>query len=588
MVVRAWVPSLRALLALAFAALALVTVAGTSLLAGREADSRSAATASRHLRAVAETLADTLDRGMFERWRDIAIAAALPSMRNPDLPVEARRAILRQLHDTYPDYALLAFMDPTGRVVADSRGLIEGADASRRTIFQQGRERTTVEDVHEAMMLARLLPPTADGLPPRFVDIAAPVRAEDGTLIGIVAGHLYWSWAERIARRFREIAGPGEGVETMILGAGGTVLLGPPGLVGTALPPAASVRGAVRWPDGREYRTEWAQTRGHLDYPGLGWSVLVRQPAEVAAIEAEGYARLIGLNGLLAIVLAAPLGWLLAWWIARPLMALASTSARAHEYGDAVGFPNGAGGAPYREARDLARALGRLVGGLREGREAHATLVREADHRLKNSLQTVASMLSAHARTTDDAGARAAFGEAIVRVRTIAEVHRALYRSDGLPGEAVDLGRMLRDLVEAHASVALRPGVDVECIAPDGLLVAGRQAMAIGLLTAELITNAGKHAFPGGRTGTVRVSLERHEGVLALAVEDDGAGMADPAGAGTGLGRGLVTGLARQAGGTVEVSSTVGVGTRVVVRLKRGMPPPPNASLQKMGRALGE
>jgi two-component sensor histidine kinase len=91
----------------------------------------------------------------------------------------------------------------------------------------------------------------------------------------------------------------------------------------------------------------------------------------------------------------------------------------------------------------LARALGRLVGGLRESRDAHSLMVKEADHRLKNSLQTVAGILALQARRTADPEARAAFADAIARVQTVAEVHRSLYRADGLPGEAVDLGKML-------------------------------------------------------------------------------------------------------------------------------------------------
>jgi hypothetical protein len=309
----AWVPGLRGLLALAFAGLASLTVASTVLLTGRDAELAARAAAAENLRALAANLADTLDRGMFERWRDIRIAAGLPLMRNPDVPAAQRRTILRRLQDTYPDYAILAFLDPSGRVVADSRSLIEGADASARSIFQVGRERAAVEDVHEAMMLARLLPATADGLPPRFVDIAAPVTDEAGELIGVVTAHLYWSWAEGIARRFQEIAGPGVRAEPMIVSATGTVLLGPAPLLGKPLPSAAYARGVATWPDGVDYLTGSARTRGHLDYPGLGWSVVVRQPAEFAAFEAGGIVRRVGADGLLAILIAAPIGWLLAW-----------------------------------------------------------------------------------------------------------------------------------------------------------------------------------------------------------------------------------------------------------------------------------
>ncbi|MBL6454075.1 sensor histidine kinase [Belnapia sp. T6] len=558
---------MRGLLALAFGLVALLAVAGTTLLTGREATIQAREDAIETLHTFARGMADRLDRGMFERWRDIRILATDPVLSNPTAPLEARRAVLRRVQESYPDYAILAFIEPGGRVLVDSRKLAEGADASARSIFIKAKVRPVVEDVHEAIVLARLLPRQVDGLPPRFIDIAAPVISDDGDLVGVVAGHLYWQWAEDIARQFREAVGPVRLIEPMIVSSTGNVLLGPENLQGKPLPVAAALPGPARWPNGQEYLTTSVQTRGYLDYPGLGWSVVVRQPIELATAKASHTISRIVVNGLLAALLAAPIGWLLASWIARPLRVLAATSERAHLLGDDVHFPSGTAKAPYQEARTLAGALGRLVGGLREGQQTHAMLIREADHRLKNSLQTVAAILVMQARRTNDPLARSAFDDAIARVRTVAEVHRALYRADGLPGEQVNLCAMLSDLCRQHAAAALRPGIEIECEPSGSHMLEGRRAMAIGLLVAELVTNAGKHAFPGDRMGTVRVALsERGEG-LELVVEDDGVGLAEGGEAGTGLGSILIGRLARQAGGELAIASKPGQGTRVVVRL---------------------
>ncbi|TDH57967.1 hypothetical protein E2C06_35060 [Dankookia rubra] len=567
-VVRSRTPGLRGLLALAFGVVALLAAVGTALLSSRETAAQAEAAAVETLRTFALGMADRLDRGMFERWRDIRVLATDPVLSNPDQPPEARRAVLRRVQESYPDYAIVAFLSPNGRVVVDSRKLAEGADASARTIFIKAKERPVVEDVHEAIILARLLPRPPDGLPPRFLDIAAPVRSDDGDLVGVVAGHLYWSWAEDIARQFREAAGRTRRTEPMIVSATGTVLLGPEDLQGKPLPVAAALHGPAYWPDGREYLTAGVQTRGYLDYPGLGWSVVVRQPLEVATAQADTVIKRIAWNGLLVALLAAPIGWFLAWWIARPLVALAATSQRAHLLAEDVRFPHGDDPAPYREARSLAGAFERLVAGLRATQQTHALLVREADHRLKNSLQTVAAILGMQARTVKDAAARAALGDAISRVRTVAEVHRALYRADDLPGEQVDLGAMLQDLCHQHALASLRPGVEIECDPQGSHMIEGRRALAIGLLVAELITNAGKHAFPGDRAGLVRVTLAAKENSLELTVEDDGVGIAERSeGTQPGLGTTLVERLARQAESDFHIISEPGRGTRAVIRL---------------------
>jgi two-component sensor histidine kinase len=78
------------------------------------------------------------------------------------------------------------------------------------------------------------------------------------------------------------------------------------------------------------------------------------------------------------------------------------------------------------------------------------------------------------------------------------------------------------------------------------------------------VTNAVKYAFPDGRPGTIRVSLEEAGGHLCLGVEDDGVGLRSGRAQGTGLGLDLVRALCQQLGGRLEVASGQ-VGTRLSV-----------------------
>jgi hypothetical protein len=79
-------------------------------------------------------------------------------------------------------------------------------------------------------------------------------------------------------------------------------------------------------------------------------------------------------------------------------------------------------------------------------------------------------------------------------------------------------------------------------------------AKPLGLIVNELAVNALKYAFPGGRSGTVRIAFECRDGECTLRVKDDGIGV-DPAAPphGTGLGRRMVRALARQIGGSFQI-----------------------------------
>ena len=80
------------------------------------------------------------------------------------------------------------------------------------------------------------------------------------------------------------------------------------------------------------------------------------------------------------------------------------------------------------------------------------------------------------------------------------------------------------------------------------------QAIPIGLIVNELVTNAVKYGFPGEEKGTIMVTLKRLPGELRLTVADDGKGL-DPGRADSGLGGRLVDGFAQQLGGRVKRKS---------------------------------
>jgi two-component sensor histidine kinase len=177
-------------------------------------------------------------------------------------------------------------------------------------------------------------------------------------------------------------------------------------------------------------------------------------------------------------------------------------------------------------------------------------LTKEISHRVKNSLSMVASLLSMQSRGTGDPALQQALADAQARVQTIAKVHDRLWRRDDI--QAVDLAEYLGDLCDDIRSSA--PNHRLTCDVAS-VSVSTEQAIPVGLLVNELITNALKYAYPGG-FGEVSLTLApaEQEHHLRLQISDQGVGL--PAGLVStesgGLGTKLVSTLSRQLGGQVE------------------------------------
>jgi two-component sensor histidine kinase len=195
-------------------------------------------------------------------------------------------------------------------------------------------------------------------------------------------------------------------------------------------------------------------------------------------------------------------------------------------------------------------------------------MLAEFEHRVKNNFAIVASMLDLQRRRVGNEAAAEALTAAMTRVDSIARAHRHLYR-DG-QGSEVNVRDYLNDLCSALAeALLLRGGVTLECDA-DAAPIKRDDAVSIGLIVNELVTNAAKHAFTGRESGEIHVSWKRRdEGGWRLTVTDNGVGM--PSGARVkrrdgGLGTRLIEAFARQAGGVLTTTSD-GDGTRATMEI---------------------
>lgn len=225
------------------------------------------------------------------------------------------------------------------------------------------------------------------------------------------------------------------------------------------------------------------------------------------------------------------------------------------------------------EARPaVADRAGRIEGSLTDVTTLHLAveekeiLLREVLHRVYNNLQQVEALLNLQGRRFRDPKLRRAFQDVGDRVRALALVQRKLH--GGQDYRHVDFAAYLHDLVAAQRHMTDRTDVAMVVEAETRPLAVER-AVPAGLIVNELLTNALKHAFPGGRSGMIRVTFQQAAtGILQLEVADDGVGVRNPPSGtdweGRGLGSRLVPALARQIGGAVTTAETaLGVAVRV-------------------------
>ena len=190
---------------------------------------------------------------------------------------------------------------------------------------------------------------------------------------------------------------------------------------------------------------------------------------------------------------------------------------------------------PGNETQQVLLAIEDITERVRLERE-HASderigvLLQELTHRVKNSLQFIASMITIEARSLVSAEGKAALARVSRRILALGHLYSKL--SEAGTFEAVDaatyLKEVCRDLVasvykDGDAFIMLKTDIESELLPTD-------RAIPIGLIVNELVTNAVKYGFPGDANGTVTVTLKRLPGELRLTVADDGQGL-DPRGA---------------------------------------------------------
>jgi two-component sensor histidine kinase len=449
-------------------------------------------------------------------------------------------------------FSNLTRIDETGRVACSAMALARGLDVKDYAVFKAAQKT-------DAMTVSNELTSKVTGQP--VIGAMLALHKPNGGFDGTVAISLDAHWIDYMMRA----ANLPKGVVVAVYDRSGKVIASNNKDVGTAI-----ARSALAAGDPSDVASA-VDSRGELWR--FGNAALIGNTIFVAF--AEGENRLfgptylhVGLDFALPILMIG-FAWFAIWlatdrqvtqWI-NYLRRIAAAYRSGH-YAirpDLVEAPV--------EFKLLGDALSEMAEGiqdrdrrLRESVDMKTTLIKEIHHRVKNNLQIVMSLLSIQANQVKDMGARDALLQAQTRINALALVHRILNELEDQ--STLDIRQLLEELCHQIAGGMSNDRIKVEVDVPSRV-VSGSVAVALALFTVEALTNIFKHAFPAGKEGVIRVTMEPVEGgKLRLAIADNGMGFAMDE-TGKSVGSRLIKTFGLQLGGVSSVHSEPGQGTVV-------------------------
>jgi PAS domain S-box-containing protein len=182
-------------------------------------------------------------------------------------------------------------------------------------------------------------------------------------------------------------------------------------------------------------------------------------------------------------------------------------------------------------------------------------LLQEIHHRVKNNLAIISSLIELQKDGLSDE-MQEVFQETQTRIRSIALVHEKLYQTEHLA--EIDISEYVSDLSRIITQTFTGKNRNIEFREDiDSVKISIINAVPLGLLINELLSNAFKHAFKNGRDGIISISFKKVKGEYVVSVEDNGAGLPEgfDINEQTSMGMTLVKTLTRQIQGEMTITS---------------------------------
>jgi diguanylate cyclase (GGDEF)-like protein len=289
------------------------------------------------LAGMASTAATVLSENLTERIREIVLLTQNPLYRDSALNDPNIRANLERVRGSYAQYSWIGTADTSGYIQTATSQHLEGIDVSKRPWFQAALNGPFIGDVHEAVLLAKLLPNPSDQ-PIQFIDFSAPIYDQAGNLKGVLGAHAHWQWAAALLAGVIPQYSARDDIELFIINRKGDIIY-PDNLPATFhAPPLHAITDNQRtpflnWGDNTRFLTAAAPVATPEITKPLDWSVIVRQKEETSLSQVNRLLRVNFFTMIFAGLIFILLAWVVANKISRPVKALTS-SARRIEQGE--------------------------------------------------------------------------------------------------------------------------------------------------------------------------------------------------------------------------------------------------------------
>ncbi|GLT08385.1 hypothetical protein GCM10007928_06160 [Sulfitobacter porphyrae] len=229
----------------------------------------------RAVRLRTEAAGMTLARSLHADWRDLKFLVG----KVADSDAEVITGLMDGMRGDGQRISWIGYADINGEVLQASDDLLVGQDVSERPWFRNGLRGAYAGDVHEAVLLAKLIASNQPG-GLRFVDLAMPVKRADGQVIGVVGVHINFAWAEN----FLKEQAAALAVNLYLSGPDGQIIVTTAPTVPTeqevrilrAAQPASEAATREVWPDGKTYFSSLVPQVGYQDLPSFGWRLIGR------------------------------------------------------------------------------------------------------------------------------------------------------------------------------------------------------------------------------------------------------------------------------------------------------------------------
>jgi len=217
-----------------------------------------------------------------------------------------------------------------------------------------------------------------------------------------------------------------------------------------------------------------------------------------------------------------------------------------------------------REKDEFERAVAQRTAELNDALEAKTALLHEVDHRVKNNLQMVSSLILMQARAIPDENIRQSLQDMLSRVEALSTVHRRFYQSEDVA--RFDVGDFLRDLVRDVVAASRFKNTETR-FELDRIDIAASRAAPLALIVNELVTNALKHAFEGTDHPILTTRIAKAGDAIVIDIEDNGIGMGELDGAAS-FGTKLIRSLGRQLKAEISWDEN-DPGTRATIKMPK-------------------